>query len=110
MKAYTIVPLMFLMVYMLSHIAMASELNTTISSDDKATFDQILTPVMKIYNFVKYSASAVAVVVMLFAGITYMISGNDIRKRETAKSMAAYVLIGLGVIWAAPFAVNYMLP
>jgi type IV secretory pathway VirB2 component (pilin) len=76
------------------------------TDSDKAAFDQILEPVMKIYNFVKYSATLVAVIVLLFSGINYMISGYDIKKREQAKSMAMYVIIGLIVIWAAPFVVN----
>lgn len=84
----------------------AVDFNQTISSQDKATFDQILVPVMTIYNLVKYIASAIAGVVLLFAGITYMTSGDDPKKRENAKNMAMYVVIGLIVIWAAPMIVQ----
>ena len=87
----------------------AADLNTTISADDKAKFDQVLTPVTKIYNFIKYAASLVAAIALLFAGISYMFSGDDIKKRETSKHMAAYTLIGLAVIWAAPFVVNMLI-
>ena len=87
----------------------AASLDSTISAEDKAKFDEVLTPVMKIYNFIKYTASLIAVIALLFAGISYMYSGNDIRKRETSKSMAAYVLIGLCIIWAAPFVVNLLI-
>jgi len=87
----------------------AADLDTTISEADKAKFDEILTPVAKIYNFIKYAASLIAVIALLFAGISYMFSGNDIRKRDTSKNMAAYVLIGLVVIWAAPFVVNLLI-
>lgn len=90
-------------------IAQAVELNTTISDTDKAAFDNILTPVMKIYNFIKYSASVIAVIALLFAGISYMTSGDDPRKRDTSKNIAAYVLIGLVIIWAAPFVVNVLI-
>jgi len=86
----------------------AVEFNQTISAQDKATFDQILEPVMKIYNLVKYAASVLAVLVLLFAGVTYMISGSDPGKREKAKNMAMYVVIGLIVIWAAPLIVNFI--
>ena|SRR3989338_821773 len=89
--------------------AHAADLDTTISEADKAKFDEILTPVAKIYNFIKYAASLIAVIALLFAGISYMFSGNDIRKRDTSKNMAAYVLIGLVVIWAAPFVVNLLI-
>lgn len=87
-------------------LAMAVDFNQSISAEDKATFDQILTPVMTIYNLVKYIASAIAGVVLLFAGISYMASGSDPKKRENSKQMAMYVIIGLIVIWAAPLIVQ----
>ncbi len=87
----------------------AASLDTPISDADKAKFDQILTPVAKIYNLIKYATSLVAVIALLFAGINYMFSGNDIKKRDTSKNMAAYVFIGLTVIWAAPFVVNMLI-
>jgi type IV secretory pathway VirB2 component (pilin) len=76
------------------------------SSSDTSTFDQILQPVWKVYNFVKYIATAIAAIFLVFAGITYMTSGNDVMKRENAKHMIAYVVVGLIVIWAAPFIVQ----
>ncbi|VVB71257.1 TrbC/VIRB2 family protein [uncultured archaeon] len=76
------------------------------SAQDQTTFDQILAPVMKIYNLVKYFASALAGIALLIAGVTYMVSGSDPKKRDGAKSMAMYVVIGLLVIWAAPMIVS----
>ncbi len=93
----------------LSVRADTAPLDTEITDEDKAKFDEILTPVMKIYNFIKYAVSVIAVIALLFAGISYMMSGNDVRKRDVAKNMAAYVLIGLVVIWAAPFVVNILI-
>ena len=72
-------------------------------------FDNILKPLTTIYNLVKYTATAVAGLVMLFAGITYITSGSDPKKRDTAKNMVMYVIIGLMVIWAAPFVVELIL-
>jgi len=95
-----------LLLLAMSTIVMAVDFNQTISSQDKSTFDQILSPVMKIYNLVKYAASALAGVVLLFAGISYMTSGSDPKKRDNSKSMAMYVVIGLIVIWAAPMIVG----
>jgi|SRR3989338_2898256 len=89
-------------------VVAAADFNSTISNEDKQKFDQILEPVMKIYNLVKYAATVLAVVILLFAGISYMISGGDPGKREKAKSMAMYVVIGLIVIWAAPLVVNFI--
>ena len=88
--------------------AETADLDTTISAEDKAQFDQMLKPVIKIYNFIKYTASVIGVIFMLFAGISYMASGNDIRKRDTSKNMATFVVMGLDVIWAAPYAVNLL--
>jgi len=86
----------------------AADFNQPISSEDKATFDQILEPVMKIYNLVKYSATVIAVIILLFAGVSYMISGDNPAKREQAKNMITYVVIGLIVIWVAPLLVNFI--
>ncbi len=87
----------------------AADLNTQPTAEEKAQFDSILTPVAKIYNFLKYGASLVAVIALLFAGMSYMFSGNDVKRRETSKHMATYVIIGLSVIWAAPFVVTLLI-
>ena len=89
-------------------IVTAVDFNQPISAEDQESFDKILSPVMKIYNFVKYSATVLAVIVLLFAGITYITSGSNSGKRDQAKNMAMYVIIGLIVIWAAPLIVNFI--
>jgi cation transport ATPase len=76
-----------------------------VSAADDSDFAEILKPLETIYNLVKYAAT----VVMLFAGITYISSGSDPGKREKAKNMIMYVIIGLIVIWAAPFVVDLVL-
>ena len=86
----------------------AVDFDEDISDSDKDTFDEILEPIMKIYNLVKYTATILAVVVLLFAGVSYMISGSNPGKRENAKNMITYVAIGLVVIWAAPLVVNFI--
>ena len=62
-----------------------------------------------IYDLVKYAATVIAGLAMVGAGITYIASGSDPGKREKAKNMIMYVIIGLIVIWAAPFVVNLIL-
>ncbi len=86
-----------------------ADLDTTITAQEKAQFDEILQPVMKIYNFVKYIATVVAAIFLLYAGISYMTSGGDPKQRDTAKNIVAYVVIGLIVIWAAPLLVNLLI-
>lgn len=104
-KILTSVAMMFLLFS--PQLVMATvDFNQEPSSQDQATFDQILQPVMKIYNLVKYFASALAGIALLFAGASYMTSGQDPKKRENSKSMAMYVVIGLVVIWAAPLLVG----
>ena len=89
-------------------IVFAVDFNQTISAQDKATFDNILEPVMKVYNFVKYAATVLAVIFLVFAGITFIMSGSDQAKRESAKMMATYIVIGLIIIWVAPLVVSYL--
>ncbi len=100
--------LVFAMLLVALPVVVAVDFDADLSDEDKATFDEILEPVMKIYNFVKYAATVLAVIVLLFAGVSYMTAGSDPRKREQAKSMAMYVIIGLIVIWAAPMVVNFI--
>ncbi|MBM3199488.1 hypothetical protein FJZ53_01030 [Candidatus Woesearchaeota archaeon] len=86
----------------------AVDLNDELTGEEKSAFDEILTPVMKIYNLVKYSASAIAAIALLFAAIGYMTSGSDPRKRDSAKNTAGYVVMGLFIIWATPYIVNFL--
>lgn len=90
-------------------VVIAADFNQQISDQDKQAFDQMLEPVLRVYNFAKYTATVVAVVVLLFAGIKFLIAGGDPKQREDAKSMVMYVAIGLAIIWAAPFAVNFVI-
>ena len=78
-------------------------------SADNATYDQILKPIQAVYDLVKYAVTIIAGLVLLFAGITYVTSGSDAGKRDKAKNMIMYVLIGLAVIWAAPFIVKLVM-
>ena len=80
-----------------------------VASADESDFEEILKPLTTIYDLVKYAATVIAGLVMLFAGVTYIASGSDPGKREKAKNMVMYVIVGLIVIWAAPFVVDLIL-
>src|SRR3989338_4156116 len=84
-------------------------LQLALVSAANATYDQILQPVQAIYDLVKYAVTIIAGLVLLFAGITYIMSGSDPGKREQAKNMVMYVIIGLAVIWAAPLIVKLII-
>ena len=107
-KHLALLGLMFFVTMTVMQFVLAVDFNQTISSQDKATFDQILTPVMKIYNMAKYISTAIAVVVLLFAGISFITSAGNPGKREQAKNIGMYVIIGLVIIWAAPLVVNFI--
>ena len=86
-----------------------ADIDTQITQDEKDQFDAILAPVFKIYNFVKYVATVVAVLFLVYAGINYMTAGNDPKKRDQAKNIVTYVVIGMVVIWAAPLLVYLLI-
>ncbi|MFA5061393.1 MAG: pilin [Candidatus Pacearchaeota archaeon] len=97
-----VLPLAIFVLLVLTQIGM-------VAAADESDFEQILLPLTTIYNLVKYAATIIAGLVMLFAGVTYISSGSDPGKREKAKNMVMYVIVGLIVIWAAPFVVDLIL-
>jgi cation transport ATPase len=101
-KAKKIMPILAIVSFLFLQVVLVSAATT-------ATYDEILKPIQAIYDLVKYSVTIIAGLVMLFAGITYISSGSNPTKREQAKNMVMYVLIGLIVIWAAPFVVKLLL-
>jgi|SRR3989344_1011176 len=88
--------------------ATAMQLDDDISSSEKQVFDQILAPVAKIYKMLKYGVSFVAAICLLIASVQFMASGNDQKMRSDAKNRATFVFIGLGVLWATPYLISYM--
>ena len=71
-------------------------------------FPNFYTRNVSCYNLVKYTATGIAALVLLLAGVSYMMSGSDPKKRDNAKGMAMYVIIGLVIIWAAPLVVQFI--
>ena len=104
-----LLPALLVILFLPVVMAESADLDTELSEEDKAQFDKILEPIMKIYNFIKYIASVVAAIFLLYAGITYMTSASDPKKRENAKSIASYVILGLIVIWATPIIVGLLI-
>jgi len=107
-KVFAIFGLVLLLSLIGLQFLSAVDFDEDITEEDKEAFDEILEPVMKIYNLIKYFATVLAVVVLLFAGLTYMTAGSNPAKREQAKNMVMYVVVGLIVIWAAPLIVNFI--
>lgn len=107
MNKKLILPIVVLVLFAVPMV-LAIDFGEELDPEDQEAFDEILEPVMAIYNFIKYGATAVAGCMLLFSGTKFMTAGSDIKKRETAKHMATYVIIGLVVIWAAPLVVNFL--
>ena len=98
--------LLLILTLVLSSAVLAIDFDDEISDEDQETFDQILAPVMKIYNFIKYSATVIAVLALMIAGINFVTSGGDVAKREQTKSTAFFIVIGLIIIWVAPYIIG----
>ena len=79
-----------------------------LTPEEEEQFDDILAPVMKVYNFIKYAASILGVLMLVFAGISFITAGGETGKKERAKNMAVGVVVGLIVIWVAPLVVKYV--
>ena len=82
--------------------------NAPLSNQDKQQFDAMLVPIMKIYNLLKYIASAIGVLMMVYSGITFVTAGGEMAKKEKAKNIGAGVVIGLIIIWVSPLIVQYI--
>ncbi len=94
---------------LLMPVALAEiDFDQELSNDEVAQLDAILDPVLKVYNFVKYSASVIGVLMLVFSGITFVTANGEMAKKEKAKSIAAGVVIGLIIIWVAPLVVKYI--
>ena len=106
MKASGVIILVVL--FVLPGVLGAVSFNSTLSPQDEAQFDQILAPVMKIYNFIKYAATVAGVLMLVFAGINFVTAGAEVTKKERARHMATGVIIGLILIWVAPLIVQYI--
>ncbi len=82
---------------------------TLVSAVSNPQYDELLQPIQNVYDFVKYAVTVIACLVLIFAGYTFITNGSDPKKKDSAKNMIMYVVIGLAIIWAAPLIVNLVL-
>ncbi|MFC1722924.1 pilin [Nanoarchaeota archaeon] len=85
------------------------DFDATLTPAEEQAFDEILSPVMKIYNFIKYAVTVLCVLMLVFAGISFAMSGGDQGKKDRAKNTAVGVVIGLILVWVAPLIVQFMI-
>lgn len=81
----------------------------SLTESQKQDFDTILTPLLTIYDLLRYSATIIASIFLVFSGISYMTSSNDPKKKDVIKNRVGYIVIGLVIIWAAPYLVGLVL-
>lgn len=51
-----------------------------------------------VFSFLQYIGIALAVIMIIWTGISFMTAGGDPEKIKRAKTLLIYVLIGLGII------------
>ena len=54
-------------------------------SGNESQYQEILQPVQSVYDFVEYAVTVVAGLILIFAGYTFITSGNDPRKERAGK-------------------------
>jgi len=73
-----------------------------------ADLEKIKEPLDRVYSVIQTLVSVVGVIVISFAGFKFMVSGENLQARESSKHMMGYAVMGLLVIWMAPYLVNYL--
>jgi len=73
-----------------------------------ASIADITNPLTRIYDLIKGIISVVAIIAITVSGAHFMFAGDDIKARESAKSMITYCIIGLVIVWVAPLLVGYL--
>ena len=100
--------MLFLALLIMPVVLAEIDFDQPLTPEEEQQFDDILAPVLKVYNFIKYAATIIGVLVLVFAGISFITAGGETGKKEKAKNMAVGVVIGLIVIWVAPLVVKYV--
>ncbi|MBT3304402.1 hypothetical protein HN592_03415 [Candidatus Woesearchaeota archaeon] len=102
------IALLFLFLLLMPVVLAEIDFDQELTDEEEEQFDAILAPVMKIYSFIRYAATVIGVLMLVFAGITFVTAGGEMAKKEKAKNIATGVIIGLIVIWVAPLIVKYV--
>jgi len=85
------------------------DLDVELTEEEIEMFDEILAPVVKFYKFIKYTSTLAAIIALLYAGISFMGSGSDPKKREKSKNIVMYAVVGLIIIWGAPTIIELLI-
>lgn len=89
-------------------IVNAGEFDRSITEQEKATFREMFKPLLSLFNMFKFLASIVAGVYLAWGAINLIMSGDDFKKRETAKQKLAFAVLGMMIIWGIPYFMQFM--
>jgi|SRR3989344_1023279 len=106
-KVYAVI----LLVLLLLPVALAAiSYDQELSTDDKQQLEIILSPALKLLRAAQYLATFAAVVMLIYAGVLIVMFGSEMEKRKRGKQVIAGVIIGLLVIWGAPYFIRFLTP
>jgi Na+-driven multidrug efflux pump len=74
--------------------------------DDLGGFGTGLNLLQVLFQFIFIFASVIAIIMVLYAGIQWVISGGDKTKIESARNRLVYALVGLVIVVLAFFIVR----
>ncbi len=63
----------------------------------------------KFSNIALYIVGAISVIMLIWGGLRYILSGGDSKKVTDAKNTVLYALVGLAIAWLSYAIIHYML-
>ena len=104
-----ILSFLFLITSQITDVKAANEYYPPLGNSDKTMFKEMFKPVFNFLGLIPYAASVAAVFYILYAGFNMVTAGYDAEKKEQGKATIGLTILGLGVVWAAPMLVDYLL-
>lgn len=78
------------------------------SQQDVQAFNQILNPLWKVISFVQYAGSVAALFYILITAVGMVMKSDEAESREKGKKTIGVIIAAVGLVWAAPYIINYM--
>ncbi len=93
---------LLVVLWLLPAVVATLDLNSDLSETDQAQVDEILGPIVKAYQILRYIASLIGVIAIVVAGITLTIPNTDPAKKKLAKAIILSALGGMILVIFAP--------
>ncbi len=98
----------FLLVCLAPLVNAELDLSEELSTEEEEALDNAMSPVAKVYRGIKYATGIIAPLGFLIAGVLFMVSGGNSSLRSTAKVIVSTVVIGVIVIIAGPYLLEFL--